>query len=331
MSSDLISDDFASISKQENISKLKELRESIRSCSDYTQKQIQNIDKTNLLLTTITLAISLIALIGLGLTFGYLKILSIFWIPSSFLLWFLWWGFGMIQAIIFSKKIQKNPIQTSEPPSEKAREMIIDDWLNKILKPAFIGIIFLYSMTLIFLVINFFSLSENQAMSIVPYITAVFFIVSSFFIKFNNKSMQFSKNDKLLVPSVIIVILLVVVLPFLSLMESSTNLLSQWNSLEGILLFLFVLIIQILLILIFISSISGIISSYEMNNILNGLAKINEEINELLLNENRVSDQNVNVLINRYQMTKKYDVEILRLFIFKTYMLTPNRVFLMKC
>jgi hypothetical protein len=68
-----------------------------------------------------------------------------------------------------------------------------------------------------------------------------------------------------------------------------------------------------------------------MNKIISGLARINEEINELLLNENRITEEKVEQLIQQYHLTKKYDVEVMSLFIFKTYAISPNRIFLEKC
>jgi F0F1-type ATP synthase assembly protein I len=90
---------FSEIEQQqkfnENISALKELRESIKQSSEDIQKQLQNIDTKAQLITTFTLIVSIIALITLGQFFGFLKIIGLFWIPCSFLLWFLWMVLGI--------------------------------------------------------------------------------------------------------------------------------------------------------------------------------------------------------------------------------------------
>jgi uncharacterized membrane protein len=126
---------------KQQILKLKELRESIKLCSEYTQNQIQNIDKRNLLYTTITLSLSLITIFGWGTVSGYLKNITLFWIPASFFLWFLWLIYGIFALLSFRTiKKQKDPV--TPPISEKGKEMIINDWLNKTLRPPLIGIFF---------------------------------------------------------------------------------------------------------------------------------------------------------------------------------------------
>lgn len=313
----------------QHILKLKELRESIHLCSDYTQKQIQNIDKKNLIYTTVTMIISICAVFGWGTISGYLKIFVIYWIPASFSLWFLWWIYGIVSLVHHFRQRKYAPPIQSDQPSENGKKMIVDEWLNKSLKPPFIGIAFIYSLTLIFLLIASTYLNL-QPLPIIPLITSIFFVISPFILKINSEDLKRKDNVWMVIVATIIGLLLVVVLPFFALLDSF-RIIPNLFSMGSIEQFVFVLGVQIFLILVFISSISGIIAEFEMNKLLNGLSKINDEINELLLDENAITEEKVGILIQQYHMTKKYDVDVIKLFIFKTYTLSPNKVFLKKC
>jgi len=321
--------------EDDNRLKLIDLQDLIEKSSEYTQKQLQNIDTKHQLITSITLLISIFALLGFGVFLGILKIIGLYWIPSSFLIWFLWMIYGLITIKNFKVPEKSIDSLNYSEKNEKARENVVKDWINKILYPPMIGIFALYLITLIFLLCLRFDFIETQNIinTNIPIISTLIFLIFPFTTRFEQNNSSYIPEYTsmlLLIFAGIIAILVVFVLPLFAL-KDTVNLIFNFPFLESLVGFVAMIIIQIIFILLFISSISALIAEIELKNTITNLARINDEINILRLNPNQIQEDTIELLKVRYQTIKKYDVEVMYLLIFKTYSIIPNKLFLERC
>jgi hypothetical protein len=315
---------------------LKELRESVKQSSEDIQKQLQNIDTKTQSYTTITLIISVITLFSLGQLFGILRTIGIFWIPGSFLLWFLWIIFGLftIKKIIDTKNKTLNT-QVSKITNDEIVKTKMMEWFYKTVYPPIIGIFFLFLITLIFIFAIIFSLIEtqNQISMEIPIISALFFLAFPFFMRYTKSKTKMEKSETvsilLLIFAIIFAVVLVFIFPYLAL-ASTLKLIPDLPLINFIFGFLIIESIQIFLILLFTSSVSGFIAEMELKNAITNLTRINDEISNLLLYPDEIHENSIYKLIQKYQSTKKYDVHVNWLLIFKTYSIIPNQIFLRK-
>ena len=278
MSSDLGDNSRIISNIERQIQILKELRESVRSTSEHTQKQLQNIDKQNLLFTSIAFILPILTLFGLGSIYGFLKIVALYWIPASFLLWFLWLIYG---AFAFQKALQTMIPKKLEITDDEKK--IKREWFNKTVISPIIGIFFLYLLTLFFLLLiqmNLISV-EKQINIIIPFIAVIFFLLLPFIIKINEKTDKREISLSLLLPAIIIAFVIALVLPFLAFIES-LQWIQNYSQLDFWIFFGFIEICQVFLILISTSSVSGFIASFEMNNITD-LSQVNFRVLEITI------------------------------------------------
>lgn len=320
----------------EKISQLKELRESVKQSTEDVQKQLQNIDTKTQLYTTVTLIFSVIALFSIGQLFGFLKIIGTFWIPGSFLLWFLWMIFGIftMKKIIETKNKSPNTQELKIENLEILKNKMTE-WFYKAIYPPIIGLVFLYSITLIFIFSIRFSLIEtqNQVTMEIPILSALFFVALPFIMKYNKKTSRKERSEIhsffLLIFAIIVAVLLVFILPYLAL-TGTLQLIPVLPLIDTIFAFLIIEFIQVFFIMLFASSVSGYIADMELKNSITNLTRINDEISNFFLYPDEIHENSIHQLIQQYQSTKKYDVHVMWLFIFKTYSIIPNQIFLRK-
>ena len=314
-------------SLKNKISILRELRESVKSTSEHTQKQIENIDKHNLLITTVTLIIYIATGIGVGLIFGLIKKIAVYWIPASFLLWFLWLSYGIVLILITVSRKNSNQIEKSV--NNDIEKKIMMDWFNKILLPPTIGISILYLITFGFLILIQCGIFEvtSQANLFIPLLTSVIFISATFVLKYQKNSNSERKFTSIWILFAIFMVFgIAFLLPFFALINTIQNI-PNFYQFESLMFFCIIEICQIFLVLLLASSISGIIASKEMSKIINDLAQIDSEITNFILNNHEIKEDSIQKIKNWYQSTKKYDVEVMWLFIFKTYTIAPSPSF----
>jgi hypothetical protein len=319
----------------DKILQLKEFRESVKLSSEDIQKQLQNIDTKTQFYTTITLIISVIALFSLGQLFGILKTVGIFWIPGSFLLWFLWMIFGIItlKKINDIKKIALKK-QDLEIENEKLVKDKMMDWFYKTLYPPIIGLSFLFFITLIFIFSINFGLIEtkNQISMEIPIVSSLLFLGFPFFLSCTKPSREKKSNTVsilLLIFAIIVALILVLIFPFLALLNT-LQLLPVFPLINTLFFFVIIEIIQVFFILLFTSSVSSYIADIELKNTITSLTRINDEISNLSLNPNEIQEDSIPKLIQQFQTTKKYDIQVFNLLFFKVYSIIPNQVFLRK-
>jgi hypothetical protein len=247
----------------------------------------------------------------------------------------------VVKMVLYPKNLiniqNKAPITTNIfiEDNENAKKKNILEWFNKTVYPPIMGLFFLFLVTLLFLVsikFNFIEI-QNQISLEIPILSCVFFLVFPFIMRFNQKT---STKDRskirsilLLIFAVIVAIVLVFVMPFIALIDTM-KLIPNFPLINNLFFFLIVEIIQVFLILLFTSSVSGYIAEIELKNTITNLTRINDEISNLLLNPKEINESLIPQLIQQFQTTKKYDVHVTWLLIFKTYSIIPNQIFLKK-
>ncbi len=316
---------------------LKELRDAVNQASEHTKRQFETIDTSNLLTTLFSL------LLGLGIAY-WLKI-SLYWIPASFVIMYLWGlkGFSDSKKSFSPKKVEEAIQIKSIVSKEQINHGI--EWLLKNVEN------FAKATTIVY-GISFFVLlaistgwvkTETHISILVPILACLIYLPTPFLInntkKFFQKSIgesfDFLGRVKTFFGSGVLSVLLgILFILFVLFYILGVLLLPAWAFIitfvfiKEWLFFVIILIVQLFVIMVLSSYFSGMTVKRELSNAMTNFSDINYQINNILL-KGECAEQDVKNLKRLYQTAKHFDLLIDDSFKFvNIYYLIMNRVYI---
>lgn len=316
------------------------LRKSVNLSSEHTKRQIETI--------TNTVSIGGIGgIISLFLALGVSYVLKIFvyWIPSSFILMYLW---ALSSYKSTRKTLKEEEIDESLKIYQKISPNVFEHTAGCFIKNLSSLI---YSTIIIFIVSFFVTLSiinnwielEKGFPYLYPLVTCLLYLPAPFFMEnflnFLQKRQYKIFLDKLIeiradpnkkraftitIAKILFILIYALLLMFLPLI-------SIWYLLpliEDWLLLLMVFIMQVVLIVLFSSYFSGIVVKKELGNAITNYSDIDNQLSYMILEEKKDMKQ-YQLLKRLYYTAKPYDFKIDDSFkIVNFYLLLPNRVYM---
>jgi len=296
---------------------LSNLRDAITQTSAYTEKQLKSVD-SNLPIAFITL------LSSLGLAY-YVKILAIYWIPTSFFLFSIWTIYCILKSSL--PVMRKGKIEDLGKAYDKygARTMNYGyTWIFEAVVPLIkaTGVIFFVTFVGLILIATGVIATTNSIHIVYPTIVSLYpvsaILPQGSAVRFSREGgfhnsyvrlepLMHRKGIKILFKAVSIIFNVVILcIPVLGLVFTFPLLLPLNNESFYIILVVF---LQFVLLIVSGSFFSALLVKKELNNTITNLAIICDQISDLLLNKT-VTKESVQKLKEQYNSAKIYELKV---------------------
>ncbi|MGB8218477.1 MAG: hypothetical protein WCE94_14365 [Candidatus Methanoperedens sp.] len=306
---------------------LEELREMVNQSSEHTQRQLQNIDSGLLVGSLISL------ILALGISFQ-LKIL-IYWIPASFILFFIGILYWLLPRKDAFKKEAFEEVITAYQTFDKKFYLVID-LAFKSMSPitTAIGLVYIVTLIALGLIVNN-TITVSQPFNIlIPFISALLgislpLIFERLIEKYVNKVFsELVKRKETVKPKEwdiivgvvnVVIILILVGLPIWAF-STTRPIISDYIFL------IIVLFLQFMFMAVSASYFSSLSVKKELNNTLTNFANLDYLINDFILSKN-INEEKVKKLKELYLTAKQYDVLVDSLKFVNLYYISMNNVY----
>lgn len=308
---------------------MEELRGRVDTSINNTNGEIGQID-TSVLIGIV----SLIAVLGL---LSWLQILQ-YWIPASFLLFFVWIVWSVINSQLHRKRNNKEVRMTQVRIAPQLALLHIGKNLSPMTKAQ--GLIYVITAIAIVLFATN-TLKGNSFPILLPIITALLLVFPALIADkianlFNNEN--YSLTSKILnlkeqsepKPISKLAIIFIVLLPIIILAEAILTYYAFWETYilaQNLIYLLIVTVLQLVLIISYSRYFGATSAKVALSNSISRYTKLGSKIDELLLEEDYTMED-YEKLKNSYFSAKPFDLYVDRSFIFiEFYTLQPNALY----